>query len=82
MSIESLLGRHFRLQQELAVAYGAVPWNTGRIDRLTEELASTERQVMAASPSPQVTDEAPGQSDVAAVSRSALVSLPASVHRR
>jgi hypothetical protein len=79
MSIQSLLGRHFRLQQGLAVASGAVPWNTGRIDRLTAELASTELRIMGASPSPQVTDEAPGHSAVLPVPRSALVSLPASV---
>lgn len=48
MSIEHLIGRHFRLQQELAVAYGAVPWNTGHIDRLTDDLARTEREIAAA----------------------------------
>ncbi len=47
--IEQLAGRYFRLRHELAVAYGLVPWNTGLIDRLTDELAATERDMSAAS---------------------------------
>ena len=50
MSIEHLIGRHFRLQQELAIAYSAVPWNTGHIDRLTDEMARTEREISSAAP--------------------------------
>ncbi len=49
MDIEQLTGRYFRLRQELAVAYGCVPWNTGLIDRLADELAATEREMIAAS---------------------------------
>lgn len=49
MDIEQLTGRYFRLRQELAVAYGSVPWNTGLIDRLADELAETEREMAAAS---------------------------------
>jgi len=47
-NIEQLTGRAFRLRQELAVAYSRVPWNSGLIDRLTDELALTEREVAAA----------------------------------
>jgi hypothetical protein len=47
MDLEQLIGRHFRLQQELGIAYSAVPWQTGRIDRLTNELAATEREIAA-----------------------------------
>jgi len=49
MNIEQLTGRYFRLRQELADAYASVPWNTGHIDRLANELAATEREMAAAS---------------------------------
>lgn len=42
MSLEQLMGRYFRLQRELAIAYSAKPWHSGRIDRLADELAQTE----------------------------------------
>ena len=45
MDIEQLMGRYFRLQQELSVAYSMVPWQTGRIDRLANDLAATEREI-------------------------------------
>jgi len=47
MNLEQLMGRYFRLRQELSIAYNAHPWQTGRIDRLTTELASTERDIVA-----------------------------------
>ncbi len=47
MNLEQLTGRYFRLKQEIAIAYGAVPWNIGRLDRLTHELAATEREIAA-----------------------------------
>jgi len=47
MNLEQLMGRYFRLKQELSMAYSAHPWQTGRIDRLTTELASTERDIVA-----------------------------------
>jgi hypothetical protein len=49
MNIEQLTGRYFRLRQELAVAYASVPRNTGLIDRLADEIATTEREMAAAS---------------------------------
>jgi hypothetical protein len=51
MSIEQLMGRYFRLQQELAVACAASPWNSRRIDRLSQELAATEREIASRDPS-------------------------------
>lgn len=48
MSVDQFTGRYFRLRNELAVAYGSVPWNTGHIDRLTGELAAIERQIAVA----------------------------------
>jgi len=47
MNHEQLMGRYFRLQQELSIAYSAQPWNSGRIDRLADELANTEREIAA-----------------------------------
>ena len=47
MTIDQLSGRYFRLQKELAAAYGSLPWDTGHIDRLTDELASIERDLAA-----------------------------------
>lgn len=45
MSLEQLMGRYFRLKQELAIAYNMRPWNGGRIDRLADELAAAEREI-------------------------------------
>ena len=48
MNLVQLIGRQFRLKRELVEAYSALPWNTGRIERLTEELAANEQQTVAA----------------------------------
>ena len=45
MPLDQLMGRYFRLRQELEVAYGQKPWHGSRIDRLANELAATERQI-------------------------------------
>jgi len=45
MSLEQLMGRHFRLKQELSIAYRSQPWHSGRIDRLADDLAGTEREI-------------------------------------
>ncbi len=45
MELEPLMGRYFRLKQELSLAYRARPWLGGRIDRLADELAATEREI-------------------------------------
>jgi hypothetical protein len=51
MSIEQLMGRYFRLQHELADACAASPWHSRRIDRLSQELASTEHEIESLDPS-------------------------------
>jgi hypothetical protein len=48
MDLEQLMGRYFRLKQELAIAYRAQPWQTARLDRLAEDLAATEKEIVAA----------------------------------
>ena len=50
MALEQLMGRYFRLKQELAMAHGSQPWQAGRIDRLANDLAQTEREIAAAVP--------------------------------
>jgi hypothetical protein len=47
MELEQLMGRYFRLKQELAVAYQMHPWRSGRINRLANEIAVTEREIAA-----------------------------------
>ena len=47
MNIEQLTGRCGRLKQELLTEYGAPSRNSGRIARLSDELASTEREIAA-----------------------------------
>ncbi len=47
MELEPLLGRYFRLRQELSIAYRARPWLGSRIDRLADDLAATEREIGA-----------------------------------
>ena len=45
--LAQLTGRYLRLRQELAAAYSSVPWNTGHIDRLADDLVATERDIAA-----------------------------------
>ena len=47
MELEPLMGRYFRLKQELTIAYRARPWHSARIDRLAQDLAATEREIGA-----------------------------------
>lgn len=47
MELEPLMGRYFRLKQELSIAYRARPWQSGRIDRLANDLAAAEREIGA-----------------------------------
>jgi bifunctional DNA-binding transcriptional regulator/antitoxin component of YhaV-PrlF toxin-antitoxin module len=47
MNLEQLMGRYSRLQQELSTAYSTRPWQSDQIDRLTNEIASTEREIAA-----------------------------------
>jgi hypothetical protein len=50
MDLEQLMGRYFRLKQELSIAYRAQPWHSGKIDRLADDLAATEREIAALQP--------------------------------
>jgi len=45
MSLEQLMGRYFRLAQELAIARKSQPWQTGSIARLAKELTLVEREI-------------------------------------
>jgi len=45
MNLEKLMTRYFRLRQELSIAYRARPWQVGRVDRLANEIARTEREI-------------------------------------
>jgi hypothetical protein len=47
MELESLMGRYFRLKQELSIAYRAHPWHAKMIDRLAADIAATEREIGA-----------------------------------
>jgi hypothetical protein len=50
MNLEQLMRRHFRLTQELATAYRTQPWPTAHIDRLADDLAATEREIVVSRP--------------------------------
>jgi hypothetical protein len=50
MDLEQLMGRYFRLKQELSIAYKAQPWHSARVDRLADDLAATEREIAALQP--------------------------------
>ena len=50
MNIEQMMGRYQRLQQELSIAYNQHPWQSGRIDRLTQELAQVEHEIVQRRP--------------------------------
>lgn len=50
MQLEQLMGRYFRLKQELALAYREQPWHGARIDRLADDLATAERAIAAMQP--------------------------------
>lgn len=58
MDIEQLMGRYFRLKQELSIAYRAQPWQSGKIDRLADDLAATEREIAALQPVDEQLDDA------------------------
>jgi hypothetical protein len=47
VDLEKLMARYLRLQQELSIVYLQQPWQSGRIDRLANELATVERQMAA-----------------------------------
>jgi hypothetical protein len=47
MELDSLMGRYFRLKQELSIAYRTRPWHANMIDRLAADIAATEREIGA-----------------------------------
>lgn len=49
MDPEALRERYERLRRELATAYQELPWQSSRIDRIAEELALTERELLGLS---------------------------------
>ena len=57
MQLEQLMGRYFRLKQELALAYREQPWHSPRIDRLADDLAAAERAIAALQPSDEQCSE-------------------------
>lgn len=57
MDLEQLMGRYFRLKQELSIAYRAQPWNSARVDRLADDLAATEREIAAHHPADEQYNE-------------------------
>jgi len=57
MRLEQLMGRYFRLKQELVVAYREQPWHGARIDRLADDLSATEREIAALQPVDEQCDD-------------------------
>lgn len=47
MTLDQLMGRYFRLKQELEIAYAQKPWHGTLIDRLANEISQTEHQIAA-----------------------------------
>lgn len=48
MNLDQSIGQYLRLKQELALAYSVLPWNDGRINRLTVDLACAEHAIRIA----------------------------------
>ena len=57
MTPEQLSGKHARLRQELARAYSESAWRAGRIDRIADELAQTEKALATNQPSDEQTED-------------------------
>jgi hypothetical protein len=57
MELEQLMGRYFRLQQELSLAYRERPWHSARLDRLADDLAATEREIAARQPTDEQSND-------------------------
>jgi hypothetical protein len=64
MDLEQLTGRYRRLKEELALARGQQPWPTGRIDRLTQEIAATEQAIASMGEKAESSSAAAGQGGV------------------
>ena len=57
MSLEQLIGRYRRLRDELAQAYLDPAWDTNYINRLSDEIVSTERAISKAQPLDEQTND-------------------------
>jgi len=57
MTPEQLTGKHARLRLELAEAHSAPAWRAGRIDRIADELAETERALARSQPADEQTED-------------------------
>ncbi len=61
MTLEQLLGKYSRLRAELSGAYEARAWDTSYINRLSDEIAATERALVRTQPADeQTSDSLPG----------------------
>jgi len=50
MSLEQLIGKYFRLQQDLSMAYIEIPFLDARVERLATALSDTDREIAAMGP--------------------------------
>jgi|GEM_PF-1651990 len=50
MGLEELIGKYMRLRVDLSYAYGAAPWNSAHLDRISDEMASVERSILQTRP--------------------------------
>jgi len=57
VNLEQLMGRYFRLKQELAAADRIQAGQGGRLDRLADDLAATARAIAALQPLDEQCDE-------------------------
>jgi hypothetical protein len=57
MKLEELMGKYMRLRAELAAAYEAGSRNTDHLNRLGDEIASTERALARAQPRDERTSD-------------------------
>ena len=48
MKLEELMGKYMRLRAELSEAYAAASWNTDHLNRLGDDIASTEQALARA----------------------------------
>ena len=57
MTLEQLLGKYSRLRAGLSGAYEARVWDTNYINRLSDEIAATEKALMRAQPLDEQTSD-------------------------
>lgn len=57
MHLEQLIGKYQRLRDELAKAYAQEHWASLHIDRLGNEIAATERELIRAQPLDEQTSD-------------------------